>query len=241
MLHKTNGIVLHCLPYNDNYMIVTIYTEVFGRSTYLVACSRSKKTKVSRSLLQPLSVLELEVERQNNRDIHRIKEAKSRIIFTQINIHPVKNAIVLFLAEVLYRTIQEKEANQALYDYLCRAIRWLDIADAGVANFHLTFLLQLSVYLGIRPTNKSFTPGSYFDLVNGIFLKTPPNHCNYLDKNDSIVFDRLLRMNFENMALYTFTRQERATIIRHILAYYRLHLSDFPEIKSLAVMQSLFD
>ena len=196
---------------------------------------------MSRSLLQPLSVLELEVEHQHNRDIQRIKEAKPGFVFTQLYFHPVKNTIALFLAEVLYRIIQEKEANHALFDFLYRSIKWLDIADAGAANFHLTFLLQLSAYLGIRPANKSFIPGSYFDLVNGIFLNTPPNHCNYLDKNDSIIFDRLLRMNFENMALYTFTRQERTTIIRHILEYYRLHLSDFPEIKSLAVMQSLFD
>jgi len=241
MLHKTKGIVLYSLPYNDNCMIVTIYTEVFGRTAYLVATTRSKKSKVSRSLLQPLSVLEMEVEHQNNRDLQRIKEAKSGLILSQLHCHPVKNAITLFLSEVLYRIIQEKETNQALFDYLFRSIKWLDIVDLGVANFHLTFLLQLSAYLGIRPGNKSYKPDSYFDLQNGVFTETIPLHNNYLNVNDSIVFERLLRMNYENMALYTFTRQERTAIIRHIIDYYRLHLSDFPEIKSLAVMQSLFD
>ena len=241
MLHKTKGIVLYSLPYNDNYAIVTIYTEVFGRFAYLTANSRSKKTKMSRALLQPLSVLEMEVEHQNNRDIQRIKEAKSVIIRSQLHYHPVKNAIALFLSEVLYRIIQEKEANQPLFDYLYRSVKWLEIVDMGVANFHLTFLLQLSAYLGIRPENKTWQPGSYFDLRNGIFTKTIPEHNNLLSQNDSIVFERLLRMNYENMALYTFTRQERSVIIRHIIDYYRLHLSDFPEIKSLAVMQSLFD
>ena len=241
MLHKTKGIVLHSLPYNDNYLIVTIYTEVFGRNTYWVANSQSKRAKVSRSLLLPLSVLELEVEHLNTRDIQRIKEAKSGFIFTQLHYHPVKNALTLFLSEVLYRIIQEKEANQALFDYLLRSVQWLEIADAGVANFHLTFLLHLSTYLGIRPDNKTYEPGSYFDLRNGVFSTSIPGHNNFLNKNDSLVFERLLRMNFENMALYTFTRQERSAIIRHIIDYYRLHLSGFPEIKSLSVMQSLFD
>jgi len=241
MLHKTKGIVLHSLPYNDKYMIVTMYTEEFGRMAYLTTNARSKKANVSRSLMQPLSLLDLEVEHQNNRDIQRIKEAKSGLITTQLRFHPVKNTITLFLSEVLYRTIQEKEANQALFDFLCHSIRMLEIADAGVANFHLTFLLQLSAYLGIRPGNKSFKVNSYFDLVNGVFSETIPVHNNFLSKNDSIVFERLLRMNYENMALYTFTRHERAAIIRHILEYFRFHLADFPEIKSLAVMQSLFD
>jgi DNA repair protein RecO (recombination protein O) len=241
MLHKTKGIILHSLPYNDKYRIVTVYTEQFGRIAYMVANSRSKKSKISLSLLQPLSTLDMEVEHLNNRDLQRIKEAKPGFIIAQLRYHPVKNAITLFLSEFLYRVIQEKEANQALFDYLWRSIHWLEIADAGIANFHLTFLLQLSVCLGIRPNSKTFKPNSYFDLLNGVFSVFIPQHGNYLSVNDSLVFERLLRMNYENMSLYTFTRQERVVIVRHIIEYYRLHLSDFPEIKSLAVMQNLFD
>ena len=218
-----------------------MYTEEFGRVAYWVANVRSKKNFLSRSLMQPLSMLDLEVVHLNNRDMQRIKEAKPNRVLTQLGSHPVKNAITLFLSEVLYRIIQEKEANHALFDFLWRSITWLEIADAGIANFHLAFLFQLSAYLGIRPSNKSFRENSYFDLLNGIFSETVPAHSHFLSKNDSIVFERLLRMTYENMALYTFTRQERSAIVRHIIDYYRLHLSGFPEIKSLTIMQSLFE
>ena len=241
MLYKTRGIILHNLPYSDKYRIVTLYTEQFGRMAYMVTNARNKKSKLPHSLLQPLSALELEVEHLNNRELQRIRELKSGYVIAQLHYHPVKNAIALFLAEFLFRVIQEKEANHALFDYLWRSIHWLEIADAGIANFHLTFLLQLSVFLGIRPTGKTYKTGNYFDMRNGVFSETIPQHGNFLDINDSLVFERLLRMNYENMSLYTFTRQERVAIVRHIIAYYRLHLSDFPEIKSLAVMQSLFD
>ena len=241
MLHKTRGIVLHSLPYNDKYMIITMYTEAFGRTAYLSANVRGKKTNVSRALMQPLSVLDLEVDHRNTRDIHRIKEAKSAFIISQLSYHPVKNAITLFLSEVLFRIIQEKEANPALFDFLFRSIKWLDIADAGIANFHLTFLLQLAAYLGIRPSIKSYKANTFFDMLNGVFSETIPAHTHYLSQNDSVVFERLLRMSYENMALYTFTRSERAAIIRQIIDYYRLHLPGFPEIKSLPIMQSLFD
>ncbi|MDR2913372.1 MAG: DNA repair protein RecO [Tannerella sp.] len=241
MLHKTKGIVLHNLPYNDKYIIVTMYTEDFGRISYMVSNTHGKKTKISRSLLQPLSVLDMEVEHLNNRDIQRIKEAKSGLLISQLHYHPAKTAISLFLSEVLYRIIQEREANRPLFDYLHRSISWLEIANDGIANYHLAFLLQLSTYLGIRPNGESYKTGCFFDLLNGVFSGTLPEHNKYLNKNESIVFERLLRINYENMALYTFSRQERANIIRQIIEYYRLHLSDFPEIKSLAVMQSLFD
>ena len=241
MLHKTRGIVLYSLPYNDKYIIINMYTEDFGRVSYMIYNTHSRKSKVPRVLIQPLSVIEMEVEHLNNRDMQRIKEAKSGLTVTQLHFHPVKNALSLFLSEVLYRIIQEKEPNRPLFDYLYRSIKWLDIADKGIANFHLAFLIQLSTYLGIHPDGSSYKKGYFFDLRNGIFSESLPEHNNYLNKEDSIVFERLLRINFENMALYTFTRHERTGIIRHIIEYYRIHLSDFPEIKSLAIMQSLFD
>lgn len=240
MLHKTKGIVLRTLPYNDKYIIINMYTEDFGRVSYMTSNSRGKRAKISRALLLPLSILDMEVEHFNNRDIHRIKEAKSDYPFTQLCHHPVKNAIALFLSEILYRIIQEKESNPPLFDYLCRSIKWLEIADAGIANFHLTFLLQLLFHLGIRPNGKSYKANCFFDLLNGVFTESIPEHSYYLNKEESIVFERLLRINYENMAVYSFTGQDRSNIVRHIIQYYRLHLSDFPEIKSLTVMQSLF-
>jgi DNA repair protein RecO (recombination protein O) len=218
-----------------------MYTEGFGRNSYMVSNTHGKRSKVSRALLQPLYILEMEVEHLNNRDMQRIKEAKTACTFTQLQCNPYKNAIALFLSEVLYRIIQEREANQPLFDYLYRSIQWLDVVEEGVGNFHLTFLLQLSVYLGIRPNGDSFRNGCFFDLLNGIFTEKMPEHNYYLNKEESVVFERLLRIRFENMALYSFSRQERANILRHIIQYYKIHLSDFPEIKSLSVMQSLFD
>ena len=241
MLHKTKGIVLHCFPYNDKYIIINMYTEDFGRIAYLVPNTHGRKSKVSRALLQPLSILEIETEHLNNRNLQRIKEAKRGFAVTQLHYHPVKNAISLFLAEVLYRIIQEKEPNQPLFDYLCRSIKWLEIADEGIANFHLAFLLQLSAYIGIHPNGSNYKAGHFFDLINGVFSESLPEHNNYLNKEDSIVFERLLRINYENMVLYSFTRQERTTIIRYIIKYYKLHTSDFPEIKSLTIMKDLFD
>ncbi|MBP7488045.1 MAG: recombination protein O N-terminal domain-containing protein, partial [Parabacteroides sp.] len=73
MLYKTRGIVLHSIPYSDKYSIIYMYTEAFGRVSYLVARTRGKKSNISRALFIPLSVLEMEVDHKQNRDLHRIK------------------------------------------------------------------------------------------------------------------------------------------------------------------------
>jgi len=241
MLHKTKGIVLHSVPYSDKSAIINMYTEEFGRVSYMVYNHRNKKSGLSRALFMPLHILDMEVEHLNNRDLQRIKEAKPLCPVMEIYLNPVKNAIALFLAETLYRIVHEQEANPHLFDYLCRSIRYLNIADAGISNFHLAFLFQLSEYLGIHPNVRTFKAGRFYDLLNSEFTDSPPAHSNYLSREESIVFERLMRIKYENMSLYAFTRQERVNIIRRIIEYYRLHLTDFPEIKSLAVMQSLFD
>ena len=102
MLCKTRGIVLHSIPYNDKYSIIYMYTEAFGRASYLVARSRGKKSSVSKALFMPLSVVEMEVEHLNKRDLHRIRETKLCYPLTEVFCNPVKNILALFLSEILF-------------------------------------------------------------------------------------------------------------------------------------------
>lgn len=241
MLSKTRGIVLHSIPYNDKYAIIYMYTEVFGRASYLVTRNRGKKTHVSKALFMPLSVLEMEVEHLNKRDLHKIRETKLCYPLTELFCNPVKNVLALFLAEVLFRVVKETEPDPRLFSYLSESIQLLELTEKGVANFHLVFLLHLLHYMGIYPNAESFKTGGYFDMLNGEFVNYIPMHRHYLCKEESIVFGRLLKISFENMSLFSFSRQDRVGVINRILEYYRLHLPDFPEIKSLSVMQSLFD
>jgi DNA repair protein RecO (recombination protein O) len=222
-------------------MIVHAYTEISGRTAYLVPRNRGRKSNVSHALFMPLSVLEMEVEHQNNRDLQRIKETKVCYLQHSIASHPVKNLIALFIAEVLYRTARTKDSDSPLFNFLYDSIRWLELSVDGVANFHLVFLIRLARYLGVFPNAENYHPGYFFDLLNGVFTPILPVHRHFLNETESIIFFRLLRINYENMAVYSFSRRERLHIIRRILEYYRLHLSDFQEIKSLSVMQSLFD
>lgn len=241
MLSKTRGIVLHSIPYNDTYSIIHMYTEAFGRVAYLVARSRGKKTNISKALFMPLSVIEMEVEHQNKRDLHRIRETKQCYPLTQLSADPVKNALALFIAEVLYRIVKDTEPDARLFDYLYRSIHMLELAEDGVANFHLVFLLHLLSYLGIYPNVDSYIEGYYFDMQNGVFADYPPLHRHYLSREESKIFARLFKISYENMSLYAFSRQDRVNILNHILTYYRIHLPEIPEIKSVSIMQTLFD
>ena len=241
MLDKTRGIVLHTIPYKDNYSIVHIYTEHFGRVSYMLPGSKRKKSGLSRSLFMPLSVLDMDVDHGNRRDIQRIKEAHLSFPLVEISTNPIKNMLALFLSEVLFRVVKETEPDGRLFRFLYDSVSLLERTETGIANFHLVFLLHLLYYIGIYPNAESNSDSLYFDMLNSVFVREHPAHVHYLNQQECIVMVRLLKMTYENMSLYSFSRRERVRIIERILEYYRLHLPEFPEIRSLGVMQTLFD
>lgn len=241
MLHKTRGIVLHSLNYSDKYKIVHIYTEEFGRVPYLVARSKGKKTRASSALFHPFAVLDLEVEHHNLREIQRVREARSELVLGSIPFDPIKIPLTIFLAEFMYKVVKEEQANRPLFEFVCQSIEVLDLTDASPANFHLAFMMRLTYFLGFYPNEESYLPGMFFDMQAGVFVRYKPNHPFFLPPDESRLFRLLLRMNYGNMQAFAFSRQDRIDIIHRILDYYKVHFSTLTELKSLEILQSLFD
>lgn len=242
MLQKTVGIVLHTLKYNDTSNIVEMYTELSGRASFLVNVPRSRKAAVKPVLFQPLSLIEFEADFRPNASLYRIKEAKSFYPFSSIPYDPFKSAMALFLAEFLYRAIREEAENRPLFAYLQHSVIWLDTCREGYANFHLVFLMRLSRFLGLYPNLDDYHEGAYFDMLNACFTSLRPQlHSSYIQPEESARLLRLMRMNYETMHLFAMNRAERGRCLNIINEYYRLHLPDFPVLKSLAVLQELFD
>jgi DNA repair protein RecO (recombination protein O) len=241
MLIKAKAIVLHCLSYNDTTNIVHLYTDEFGRVSYLRAKPGSRKSSLKNAFFQPLSLVEIEADHHGNRSMQRMKEIRCLYAFTGIPFDPAKNAIALFLSEVLYRSIRESEKNPSLFDYLYRSIQWLDLCEKGLGNFHLVFLIKLTRYLGFYPNVENQQSHWYFDLQGGCFSPVCPPHNAWLTPAQANDFAKLMRMNFDNMAAFHFDRRERVEILRQMLNYYRMHLTEFPTIKSLSVLQEIFE
>lgn len=242
MLHKIKGVVLHALKYNDNALIVDMYTQEGGRASFWVPVARSRKSTLKSVVFQPLSLVEVEAEVRANVSLHRVKEVKLLHPFQSIPYDPYKSAIALFVAEFLYRAVREEGENRPLFDYLQYAVHWLDTCQKGSANFHLVFLLRLSRFLGFYPNLDDYRRGCLFDLQNACFttsLTVPPDYL--LTATETEQLRQLMRMNYHNMHLFAMSRNERVRLLQLIDRYYRLHLPDFPKLKSQEVLTALFD
>lgn len=240
MQQKTRGIILHSLKYSDSASIITIYTEHFGRASYMVHGINKKKSICRPALLQPLSLVDLNVSHTPGKELNSIKELQMAYTFTGIPYNPVKNAVALFISEILFKTLRQTEPDENLFAYLENSIQQLDCSEDGIANFHLVFLLKLTRYLGFEP-NSDENSYRYFDLMNGVFQYEKPLHMHYLASQDAMDFAAVLHTDFRNMETLAFSRQKRIKLLEGLVEYYRLHIPEFHGLHSLTILQHLFD
>ena len=218
------------------------HTAMLLSAAKLLKESEEKLAGRVRFMFQPLALVELEADFRPNATIYKVKEAKSLYPFATLPYDPYKSAIALFLSEFLYRAVREEAENRPLFAYLYHSVIWLDECREGFANFHLVFLMRLSRFLGLYPNLEDYHAGDYFDLQNACFTPLRPQlHSNYIAPEEAARLTQLMRMNYETMHLFTMNRLERTRCLNIMNEYYRLHLPDFPVLKSLEVLKELFD
>ena len=240
MLQKTRGIVLHSLKYGETGMITTIYTESFGRMSFLMQGIRARKSKVKGNHLQALFLVELEVYYKPGRDLQRIRELKNAGPFSSIPFEITKSTQAIFLAEILNKVLREEESRPELFEFLFYSIQILDLLTEGISNFHLIFLVQFSRFLGFGPTNNFSDEVPYYDLMAGIFVSITPSHPHFLNKKESSVFSILLSMSYEKSAELRFDQAIRNILPERILEYFSLHIGTNLNLKSLDILREIF-
>jgi len=241
LLENTRGIFIHQVKYSESSVIATIYTEKFGRQTYMINGVHSPKASVKAAVLQPLFLLELEAYHKPGKEINRLKDAKIAVAYCSIPYDISKSSLALFLSEVLYKCLREEEANPELFGFIFHALTFLDISEKGNGNFHLWFLLKLTVYLGIFPNRENMLVSNYFDLQKAIFVSSEPTHPHFMDKHTTELFVHLFDLDFSNLHEFNLTGHDRQVLLTKFLEFYRLHFEFFGEIKSLAVFKEVFN
>jgi DNA repair protein RecO (recombination protein O) len=240
MLTKTQAIVLHSLKYGETRLIVDMFTRSMGRQSFIVSIPKSTKAKIKKQLFQPLSILELEFDSRPKVQLQKLADVRLALPFSSIPFHAHKLSISLFLAEFLYYALRGEQENELLFDYVANSLLWLDGQQDRFSNFHLVFLMRLSRFLGFYPNLDHYKSGDYFDLRESMFQSAPPVHRDFLFPEEANKVQLMMRMDFPTMHLYRMSHDDRNRLLEVTLKYYRLHLPDFPELKSVSVLQELY-
>lgn len=239
MLTKTHAVVLHTMKLGEASMIAELFTESGGRLPFVIRIPKSPKAKIRKQFFQPLTILDIEFDMRPRAALQHIREARIAVPFTSIPFSPGKLSISLFIAEFLLHATRGEQENIPLFRYVAGGIEWLDAAQGPFANFHIVFMLHLSLFLGFYPNLDDYQNGAFFDLRNACFTPAAPMHPDFLHPAEAGRVITLMRMGFESMHLFRMNRAERNRITEIALLYYRLHVPQMPELKSFEILKGL--
>ena len=242
-LHKTKRIVLRAVKYGETSLIVTMFTELFGLQSYLVNGVRtsSKKGSGKANLFQPTAILDLVVYHNELKHLNRIKEFKWSYLYQHIFSDVPKNAVALFMIELLTKCLKQPEANPELFEFCEDAFIHLDESSGSVmANFPLFFALHLPVFFGFRISDEYSDKNSIVDLQEGMFVSGRPDHFHFLEGKQAEVTSELLKMmQPEELEQLKLNHDFRRQLLFAYETYYALHIQDFGTMKTLPVLREV--
>src|SRR5690606_17053535 len=133
----------------------------------------------------------------------------------------------MFVGEVLGKAIYDNYQNEKLFDFLQESVVWLDKETTNLSIFPLSFLSQLTVFLGFSPASAQEL---FEQLRQGMGNIT-------MDKEEKYYLDQLLVASFDsNIKIPAGIRRR---LMENVLLFYKLHMDTFSEVKSLKVLSQM--
>ena len=226
-------------------MIVTILTDLFGVQSYLVNGVRAstKKGSGKANLFQPAAILDLIVYYNELRNLQRIKEFRWGHLYQNIFSDIKKNAVSLFMVELLTKSLKQPEANEDLFQFVEDALLHLDESSETVmANFPLFFALHVAVFFGFRIDDQYSEKTPFLDLQEGTFVSDRPSHPHFLEDKQAAVTSELLKVRQPGeLNEIKLNHDFRRNLLYAFETYYALHIQDFAKMKTLPVLKEILN
>lgn len=215
MTRNTELIVLHSTKFGENSLVVHTLSKDYGRRSFLVRGAGKK----AMSLFLPLNILEADIIESSKSNLYTARNMVLRHPLMGIRNDVFKNSMTMFMSEVLYRVVKDGTYEEGLYEWCEKTILLLDAMQSDFSNYHIRFLLELTVALGFSPESRDLKPfvGDHF-LVVEKFMQCPLAESMLIPLNGTI----------------------RNEIAEEVLRYIEFHTESTLNINSLRVLRELF-
>jgi DNA repair protein RecO (recombination protein O) len=169
--------------------------------------------------MQPLTVLEADIIETSKSTLFTARNLSAKYPLLGIRGNIYKNSMTMFMSEVLYRIVKDGANEAGLFEWCEKNILLLDAIENDFSNFHLRFLLELSVVLGFSPEAKDLSPfvGEHYPIVQAFMAES-----------------------FADAMLIPLNGQIRNEIAEGILRYIEFHSDSALNVASLGVLRELF-
>ncbi len=235
------GIVLQSIRYGDTSLIVKVFTRNLGLRSYMVKGAFNRNSKSRAALFQNLHLINyVEASRPNKGSLGYLKDVQLTTVYQSIPFVMNKSAILMYVSELLSKTIIEQEQNEAMFDFIVRSLLWLDLVEQDYANFPLFFTLELTRHLGFYPKANHET-GFCFDMMEGLFAHDLPVHPYYFDTENAQLLAQMLNVSIDEACRIPLRVSQRRELLDGLIMFMRLHAPVMNDFHSHEVLKTVLE
>ena len=235
MLQSREGIIFRTVKYGETSVILDIFSAEEGLKSFIIGGVRKPKSKLG-PVAQVLNIVSYEAYIKNSTKLDRIKDLQLAVVYRHLPFDVIKSSLALFLIEVCRKSLRESDENENVYDFIKNKLIQLDESDhIGLSHFHIVFLIELASLLGFEMENNYGSGHSFFNLRNGRF-ENQFNDMRFCltESSSQILHEYLSKRTPQALKI------EKRNLLEGILDFFRYHIDDFGELRSLEVIDTLY-
>ena len=221
MIRRTQLIILNTTKVGERSLVLHALSADWGRRSFIVSVPKGG----GMALFQPLSVLDAEVIENPRSELWRVRGLSAAHPLTGLRTSASKNAMTLFMSEVLFRTIKDGVNEDGLFEWCLKSIMTLDAMESDFSNYHIRFLLELAGALGFSPSFDDIAP----------FTSAGTGSNNHLK-----ALEAFLTASFSESMIIPLTGADRKEIAEDLLRYLEFHTESTIAVRSLDVLHEVF-
>ncbi len=147
---STSAILLRRIEFGDYDLIVTLFTQVQGK-TSAIAKSAKKSVKRFPGVLEPFSLIDVVLTQGKGKGMPVLKEAALEEPYFKIREDILKTAYASYWAELIYLWMADGEPHEEIYRLTTHVLSELDRGEICVEMLSILFQMRFLSLAGFRP------------------------------------------------------------------------------------------
>ena len=150
MLLSSKGLVLKVFPYSNTSIICNIFTNNYGKLTFIVKGIRKPKQPLL-SIIQPFNLIELQYYYKKDRGIQLIKEADIIISFEKLRNNFSTIIIGSTILNIINKVFEKEYSNDIIFRLIYKTLNKLSGINYNNKLYFIFFIFHLNKQLGFMP------------------------------------------------------------------------------------------
>ena len=220
MLLSSKGLVLKVFPYSNTSVICNIFTDHYGKLTFIIKGIRKPK-KPLLSILQPFNLVELQYYYKEGRGIQLIKEADIIISFENLRNNYSTIIIGSMILNIINKIFEKEYPNEVIFRLIYKTLNKLSESNHENKMYFSFFIFHLNKQLGFMPE-----------------IDTKKND---IDKEVLLFLNTINTTNIDHISDITIDSDSLKKTYNFLIFFMRHHIHSMHNIKGLTEIEKIYD